>query len=322
MKKILLDTNVLLNSVVLPFSYSYKVIKSILDGYAVGYISENSILEAHKRIEEAYQATGINIKDDFDVILQGYNLNVLTSPSKEESKHYDRVRGQEDKALAALANKNDLIICTNDVDDFRDSEKYSLTINTPKDLAFPTGKVTSDFIFGGCFATRFTGAIYIHISSIWSTIRNSDNHQDLHCIIDYQGIAGLYFSIHKKSIVFIIERGPTLSVPLPKNLINDNELKIVASYDCTEGAALFIGYAGNKSKIKTIWKPKKLSLGAGITFANGKYGDCLYPMSLHFSSSFFKSLTEKGANNILGGKKPALACERFSLEEAISFIYS
>jgi hypothetical protein len=91
----------------------------------------------------------------------------LPNTSIKDRKCYPGIRGIGDKTLLEVAKTLNLIICTNDIGDFKQTHSYGVTVKTPNELT-DDGKVSLDRIVLGIFALPEQGTIYIEAMPHWA----------------------------------------------------------------------------------------------------------------------------------------------------------
>lgn len=314
--RILIDTNVLLNGMFVPFSYSRAVLNHVKSGRLIGYISENTIGEAYKRLYEVNRKICIDMLPQFEKLIKHFSPFILPRVSCEKVNSYKHIKGLQDKALAALAINAGLSICTNDVNDFRKSKQYGINVVTPYEVC-SDGSLNLDDIFNGNLATQSEGTYYLEATSRWRDICDFSIKENYFGLFDTPGIGGFYVSSSNYSLEFKIDNGPSASVSIKNIPYGELTIKVVVTYKNTDGVLVYFGYRGPKAETKIPWVPLPLSSNPSTNIMKGRLGD--FPASIYIKllSGFHKKVTEKEANNLMGGKIPSYPWERIPLEEAI-----
>lgn len=317
--RIILDTNVLLNGLFVPYSYSRKVLEYINSGKIIAYISENTLAEAQKKLREIEKEIGIDLSGQFMLFIKNFSYFILPRITRNEAKKYKFIKGIEDKSLTALAVKTGLEICTNDVNDFRNSNRYGVVVKTPKDMC-SDGTAKLEDIFTGNLASPFEGTYYLAASSYWLDLCGKSSNRKLYGIYDTPGIGGLYLDSASTSFKFIIDNGPSVSLKIKGISTGETSTKIVVTYKCTEGVQIYHGYRGGRAIQKVTWTPEKPPLNVSTKYCQGRLGNFDAPMHIALFSSFHKIVTEKEANNLMGNKIPSYPWERIGLVEALRLL--
>lgn len=92
MKKVIVDTNVLLTGFFVQGSYSSYLIESIDEGSIEGFVSENSLDEASRRLEIAYGHTGFDLRKEFHHRITNGKYNILPPVTQESTLEFKKTR--------------------------------------------------------------------------------------------------------------------------------------------------------------------------------------------------------------------------------------
>lgn len=320
MNNILFDTNVLLTGIFVPNSYSSKALAKLKSGELTGYTSQSIVDEAHRIIERAKVNTGIDLKEDFDSILGELPLEYLSPVSQEEAEKYDKVKGDVDKIIVALAKRNNLTICTNDNPLIKRANGYDITMTDPYCIMFDGVCRVEDYI--QCtLSNPNEGGYFIQATSCWKDLYDMEDSNRMHCIVDSPGIGGLYLSYKHKGIVFIADNGPFVSIGVDDLPAGENEIILAVSYNCRDGLSIYLNSITNKVEKKATWSPPGDGLASGSLF-RGRKGDFGAAAGLRILACFPRYLHKGAVKNLL--RKDAFwiahPLERLSLED-IARIY-
>lgn len=320
MNRVLLDTNILLNGIFVPQSYSRRVIVDLINRKYDGYISEDVLKEADSRLTSVYDETGIDLHSTFNTFISESSLTILPHENAECGRTYGRIKGKGDRLIAASAHRNDLLICTSDVNDFRNAHEYGIEISTPYELSF-TGDMSSSDLFPGFLATSREGSIYYHVEAYWHGLCRMSQYDRMYCISDIPNIGGLYLSTKSGDLVYISESGCKVSVSM-KEIPKDNEdVQIVVSYSCESGISIYLGYRGKQKSESCNWSHSHYLSATKILIGRGKYGEFGAAMGVRTIAGFPTKLSEKGANNLMGEKLPPHPWDRLDIADVVRNIY-
>jgi predicted nucleic acid-binding protein len=163
---VLFDANTLISGIFLPYSQSRKVLDKLWSGTLKGFVCRDTLDEAQGAFERAYRNTGVDLSGAFESTLVRLSLSTLPGVPQGERSLYRRVKGSGDKALVATAKRYHLMICTNDIKDFRHAGEYRVSVVTPDRLADEGGPSLERIVLGN-LASEKEGTIYMVTEPNW-----------------------------------------------------------------------------------------------------------------------------------------------------------
>jgi len=313
----ILDTNVLLNGIFNPKSFSYKILHSYGSSQKL-YLVENSIDEAEKAMSRAYAKTGINLKNRFYHSIKVLKIVSLPRITRTQAREMKRVKGSEDKAIAYASAHYKIPICTCDVSDFRDSKKYGFEIFTPENAI--SEELNMDNILTGYLANNQKGTIFIQFSPQWSGRKLSTLGNMKFYLFDIPGFMSCFFDSETSSLNTILLENNSTSITIQEEL--NNELKVVITYDNEIGLNLYFGYRGKQSSIEHKWNSDiKLDSNSKIHIGSDSKNQNSIFSNLRYFCSLPDFLSETGINNLMNNKTLPLPWDRLPLETVINTFY-
>jgi len=212
----------------------------LIDAYV-----QNTLDEAEGAIERAARRTGVSLLRPFRDAMQMSRLVVLPRIYRYEGRTFTAIRGAGDKALAAAAAKISANICTNDLKDFKHSDRYGFKVCTPEQLT-DDGSVSLSSVVPGIVATPHQGTFYVEIARLnWADVAFASDSTEAFYLFDAEGIGACYFEASSRSFIVILDGGPRLSLYYGIVCSDSIPLKIVVTYDFTSGVVIFVGTAAN-----------------------------------------------------------------------------
>lgn len=318
--RLIFDANVILNGLFVPRSRSRVAISLVQSGRIAGYISENTYEEAKSIIERAKLKTGVNLLPAFERTLKLIKINFLPRIHRHEARIYTSIKGNEDKALVAVAAKTGLTICTNDLKDFAKSHKYNVTVTTP-DRIVDDGENDLNKIVLGSLASPLEGTFYIETSPNWVGLNLDRSLVKRFYFFDSEPIGGLFYENSTRTIEFEGDSGLKLKLNVGVIKKEDLPIKLAFSYHYQNGASLYYGYRGKKSEVTKSWQPCQLTGIEKTYIGSDRFSNNQINGLIMFFSSLPVSLTETGCNNMLSGKATINPWERLSLEHTIQLMF-
>jgi predicted nucleic acid-binding protein len=322
-QQFILDANVLIDGIFNPFSYSFKVINHIKERDIGGYILDQTIDEVHKIILEARDKTGINLTEDFGRALDNIPLTKTPPVTADEISKYVHLGGEGDGAVAAAAERDNLVVCTHD-DDFYKGNTVGIEIMDPllTVLAARNYEMGLYVNLPGFLCTPQEGSIYIEAITGWGDFARSTQLTGVWDVLDAPGIGVVYLDLNKGDLTFSIDDGPTASVTLKDIPPGEQLLKIVVSYNADVGVAIYRGHGKPRAKHLCKWTTPNNNPIGPVTYFHGRNGAFGASKSIRTIAGFHKYIPEKGANNMLKGTQPLIPSERFALVDLIGTLYS
>ncbi len=316
-KRLLLDTNVLLTGLFAPQSKSFQIIMSVIRREITGYVIQNAIDEAERAIIRAAKQTGVNLLTPFRDAVKESGLIILPLITRDEGREFAAIKGTGDKALAAAAMKISATICTNDISDFKHSDRYGLTACTPIQLTHD-GTIGLHTVCTGILATPNSGSFYIEFGSLnWANITFPTSSIDKFYLFDAEQIGGCYFEACSHSFIFQADNGPRLSVP--HRPVRPDTLKMIVSYDCNSGTTIFMGDMTSFTS-STTWLPMPLSVGARTYIGCNRNGINQLSGCIKSFYGIPYPVNSKAAKNMISGNVVSNPWERLSLETMIGLL--
>jgi len=323
MKRLILDTNVLLNGVFDPLSFSGQVLAYIAKGDLEGNVLEIILSEARKIISRAELNTGLSLQATFAHVMRSLQLNIVTPVSFSEIEKFRKIGGvEEDAAVAAAAERDGLIVCTND-DDFYVAKEMGVSVVDPAE-AVHVGEgyeMNTDIFFPAFLNTASEGALYVEVKTCWGDLIDGKI-KDKWTILDAVGIGEVSLDLDSESIAYRVDNEPELHVQLNNLPSGDFILKFIVSYSAEQGIGIYMGPGNPSKKIIASWNPENTTFPTKVTFFHGRRKPFGAPVKINKIAGFSRYLSEKGANRLLSGKQPILPQERRPLEEIIQVYYS
>ena len=299
-KRIVLDANVLLTGLFVPQSKSREVIRAVLRGELVAYITENTIEESEGAIARAAHQTGVDLLQPFHDAIRLVRLITLPRISREQGRTYAAIKGRGDKAVAAAAAKVSADICTNDLADFTEGHRYGLCITTPQQLT-ANGSVGLHTLVPGLVVTPSRGAIYAEVTQLnWAGINFPDGALDRFYVFDAENIAGCYFDVESRSFVMRIDGGPTVCVPHSTVAASTLPLHFVVTYDCALEASIYISPDAKASSTEA-WTPTPLIVAPRTWIGCDRLGANQLNGCLRLVYGVPYKVTERAARNMMTG---------------------
>jgi len=305
--KLLLDTNVLLNGIFNPLSFSSKLLILCGSQTVECFVLEHNLAEAHDILTRVQQNTGVDLHGSFNAAIKRLPLSVVEPVKDEELQPFVVVGGRKDAPLAAVAVRERIAVCTNDPD-FSSGKAKALRIDVkdPVDavLAARGYEMDMDIIFPGFLMTPDEGAFYVDALARWSDFIEEKNTTGLWCIFDAIGIGGLYMDLNRGGLTYFSEMGPEGFVSLKGIPSGEQRLRVVVSYDSSADLGICMGHGKQHFKQASSWTPSS----------------SLTPRT-RLMAGFAKKVTESGANKLLNGGNPIVPPERLEMENIVRQYY-
>lgn len=322
--KLLLDTNVLLNGIFNPLSYSLKLL-NLCDSHTVEcFVLEHNLAEAHDILTRVQQNTGVDLHGSFNAAIKRLPLSVVEPVKDEELQRFVVVGGRKDAPLAAVAVRERIAVCTNDPDFSSGKAKgLGIDVRDPVDavLAARGYEMDMDIIFPGFLMTPDEGAFYVDALAGWGDFKKETNTTGLWCIFDAEGIGGLYLDLNRGGLAYFVDTGPEGYISLKGFPYGEQRLRVVVSYDSSVGLGIYMGQGKQPFKQASSWTPTSSSNPSKVTFWRGRKGDFGAPTKTRLMAGFAKKVTESGANKLLSGSNPIIPSERLELENLVRQYY-
>ncbi len=322
-KQFVLDANVLIDGVFNPFSYSSRVLEHVIKHDIVGCVLDQTIEEARDVIQAAGSRTGVFLIDHFDRVLNDLPLRELRPITKKEISRFIHIGGENDGAIAAVAVRDGIVVCTQD-DDFYKAKQVGTSVMNPVETVLAANNYEMGMYVNlpGFICTPREGAIYIEAETGWGDFANFVNRTGLWDVFDAPELGVLYLDIESGDLTFSIDGGPTASVSLKDIPAGEQLLKIVVSYNVDTGISIYRGHGKPREILSCQWTPANCRLTEKVTVFSGRHGGFGAPARIKLMAGFAKSVSEKAANKMLSGKQPLIPQERFTLDEIIELYYS
>ncbi|MBI2174241.1 MAG: hypothetical protein HYU33_03500 [Candidatus Omnitrophica bacterium] len=318
-KRILLDANVLLTGLFVPQSKSRQILRAIQRRELPGYVIQNSIDEAETAISRAARGTGVNLLRAFREAMQISRLVVLPRVSRDESRAFAAINGTADKALAAAATKISAEICTNDLADFKNCDRYGFKTRTPQQLT-DDGTVGLDSVVPGILATPYQGTFYVELTQLnWANVRFPTVATETLYLFDAERIGACYFEAKSHSFVVRLDDGPSLSVSHGVVRADSLPLKVVVTYDCMSEASIYIGTT-EKESTALSWHPSGIAVDAKTWIACDRRGGNQVSGCVRLIYGVPYLVSERAARNMIAGVTVNDPWERLSVEDMITLL--
>jgi hypothetical protein len=314
--RLMLDTNVLLTGVLLPFSASGEVLSLIRDGVHAGYVIQNVLDELQSVIRKECLETGVDVWPIFQAALPSMNILFLPEVDNSLAAQYESVNGSYDKAVACGAFTYGASICSNDIKDLIPAKDYGIGFVTPDELsARPPDSLP--FIFPGMWTDRNEGSYYIEIGGLnWINQRFPKTAQERFYFFDDPGVGACYFRACDHTIIFQLDNGMSVMLKHGPILTEHLPLRLVASYKSTIGAMVHTSTGKSKSvKNKSMYlidfRRQQVHAGSSRYLRHQLSGNILKLFGMPVL------LGHKEANRIFAGKTVALPWDRMSIKNMI-----
>lgn len=317
--RLLLDANVLLTGLFAPQSKSREVIVRIFRGEIAAYAIQNTIEECEGAIVRAAANTGIDLLQPFKDSINVIRLVILPRVSREEGQTYTEIKGTGDRAIAAAAVRLlPVVICTNDLSDFKCADRYGLCVSTPQQLAHD-GSVGLHSIVPGLVVTPSRGTIYAEVSQLnWAGVTFPQTAVDKFYVFDAENIGSCYFEARSNSLLVAIDAGPTVKIPNVVNNAASVPVSVVFTYDCTSEATVY-AHSQNKASTVGAWSPKPLIAAPRTWIGSDRRGSNQLCGCIRIVSGMPYMVSERAARNMIRGNTVNNPWERLSLEDIIKF---
>jgi hypothetical protein len=240
--------------------------------------------------------------------------------TNEKCSTYKRIRGSGDRALVAAAQKSGLMICTNDIKDFKFASEYGVAVVTPDQLT-DDNEESLEKIVVGMLALPEEGTIYVESEPIWVGTNIDRRLEKRFYFFDSEGIGGLYFDNHLRAIVYEGDYGQR--VQLKTGIISSDSLplRIAVTYQCKKGVFIYFGYHGKKAQQEIQWTPQHQQIDSSTLVGSDRRGENQINGLIYHFTSLPNFLSETGINKLTNGNTTSFAWERLGVEEVIGFLY-
>lgn len=317
-KRIILDANVLLTGLFVPQSKSREVILAVLRGELAAYVVENTIEESEGAIVRAARRTGIDLTQSFRDGIRQIGVVTLPRVSRDEGWTYTKIKGTGDKAIAAAAAKISADICTNDLSDFKQGDRYGLRVTTPQHL-IADNSIGLHTLIPGLLATPSQGAIYAEVTQLnWAGVNFPDSATDKFYVFDAESIVGCFFDARLRSLVARIDGGPTVCVPLGMVCASALPLNLVVTYDCVSEVSIYVNSITKYSSPGT-WYTTPLISAPRTWIGCDRRGTNQLNGCLRIVYGVPYKVSERAARNMINCVTVSNPWERLALEDIIQF---
>lgn len=322
--KLFLDTNVLLNGIFNPLSFSSKLLLLSSKPTVECYVLEHNLAEAHHILTRVQQNTGVDLHDSFNAAMKRLPLSMVDPATNEELQPFLGLGGRKDAPLAAVAVREKMAVCTNDPDFSSGNAKaLGIDVKDPVDavLAARGYEMDMDIIFPGFLMTPDEGAFYVDAIAGWGDFIKEKDTTGLWCIFDAVGIGGLYLDLNRGGLAYFADTGPDGFISLKGFPYGEQRLRAVVSYDSSADLGIYMGHGKQHFKQASSWTPSSSLTPSKITFWRGRMGNFGAATKTRLMAGFAKKVTESGANKLLNGGNPIVPPERLEMENIVRQYY-
>lgn len=317
---VLFDANTLINGIFLPHSQSRKVLDKLWSGSLRGFVCRDTLDEARGAFERAYRNTGVDLSGAFESTLVRFSLSTLPGVPQGERSLYRRVKGSGDRALVAIAKRHRLMICTNDIKDFRHASEYGVSVVTPDRLADEGGPSLERIVLGN-LASEKEGTIYMVTEPNWVGMNIDKVFDKRFYFFDTEGIGGLWFDNARRSLIYEGDLGQRVELNTGTIGLKSLPLQVAVTYHCNKGVWLYFGYRERKINSEVKWVPLPLHPADRTYVGSDRLGNNQINGLIYQFTSLPTFLSETGTNNLMKGNTTAHPWERLSVEDIIRFLY-
>lgn len=312
----LIDTNVLLNGLFNPYSPSRKVLVGIEERRIDACVSAYVIDEARTAVQRVQAKTGVILAPTLVAFLASRAIRIIVD-SGEVSDSRLQIINAKDRPVLATAMHDNLKVCTNDIEDYGKARALGLTVISPAELSHG-GVIGLHTVFRLSLMNPKRGAVYVKFYPQWTGVEFSRNATERFCIFDQVGMGCLYYRASTSSFQFDGDGIP--SVSLKVGVVNAPEVRLVFSYDDTEGVRLVYGGSGIIAEDRGKWRGEGMQFG-NVFQTHDRHGLNQLCGTIPIMSSFPAALSVKGARRVIQELTVPDAEERFSLEDLALHFY-
>ena len=307
--KYLLDTNVLLDGIFNPFSYSRRVLELISKGKLDAYVGSSALKEAQGKLKQ-FNNHGHLLKVFSDFLPK--SLHVIA----------DEVQGLcMDDIICATASKNKMKVCTKDIGDFRKRISVDQVLS-PRDVVLLHAECSLEDYCKWLVIRKDRGAFHFGASHLnWSNTEFPGKDKSTFHFFDMPGFASCYYSVNEKSLMFEVEGAGVLKEKI-ESMKAYMPLEAIVTYNSKKGAAFYFrNKIGAKIESLFTWQPEGHLFEGQIVMGNDHLGQSAISGSLDPLYAFYDELTHAACNNIFTLKALPDPIERLPLESLIQGVY-
>ncbi len=306
----LIDTNVLLNGLFNPYSPSRKVLVGIEEHRIDACVSAYIVDEARTVIQRVQAKTGVMLGPTLVAFLASRAIRIIID-SGDISDPRLQIINAKDRPVLATAIHDNLTVCTNDTEDYGKARALGLTVVSPAELSHG-GVIGLHTVFRLSLMNPRRGAVYIKFYPRWAGVAFSRNATERFSIFDQVGLGCLYYRASTSSFQFDGDDIP--SVSLKVGVVSAPEVRLVFSYDETEGVQLVYGWDGIVAKTRGNWRGERMQFGQ-LSLGNDRHGLNQISGAIPIMATFSTALSVKGARRVIHELTVPDAEERLSLED-------
>ena len=219
--RLLVDANVLLNGVFSPLSTSRQLLEEARINGTTIYTHSATFGEAYNVIKRQ----GVrwrNIYEIFESNTKYYNVVIISSPTRSREENNRMAKGLGDAILADAAIKQDLPICTLDINDFKKTIAHGVKVGEPLEYIPYICSNALQILYGSFGSDE--GTLFYTISLNYSPQRAG--HESIR-LLNFGNDRGIYFNCIECSFQFMIPNSDVFaSIKIPSADIEKEKIKL------------------------------------------------------------------------------------------------
>ena len=286
-----------------------------INAFISPYISD----ECRAGVERVHRNTGVDLLPALKGFLSSPSVRMVADSGNAGDERLLCVNAK-DRPIVATALNQGLVVCTNDVEDYRKASVLGLEILTPAELA-NGGTVGLHTVFRLSLLNAQRGAIYAQFHPNWADAEFSRHASERFSLLDQVGLGCLYYRASNQSFCFDGDIIPSVSIRVGKIRADQLPAKLVFSYDEAQGVRLVFGLEGPFAEHNAKWRGQGAHLGA-TSLGNDRDGKNQLNGAISILSTFPAPLTLKATRRLIKGVTVPDPEERQSLEEIARKFYS